>query len=61
MAGYFAFVPLHAKQIGMSGSAVPLTVYAALVVVLRLAFAKLPTRSARHGCRAQRWSSQPSA
>ena len=42
MAGYFAFVPLHAKQIGMSGSAVPLTVYAALVVVLRLAFAKLP-------------------
>ena len=42
MAGYFAFVPLHAKQIGMSGSAVPLTVYAALVVALRLVFAKLP-------------------
>ena len=42
MAGYFAFVPLHAKQIGMSGSAVPLAVYAALVVVLRLVFAKLP-------------------
>ena len=42
MAGYFAFVPLHAKEIGMSGSAVPLAVYAALVVVLRLAFAKLP-------------------
>lgn len=42
MAGYFAFVPLHAKAIGMSGSAVPLAVYAALVVLLRLAFAKLP-------------------
>jgi MFS family permease len=42
MAGYFAFVPLHAKEIGMSGSAVPLTVYAVLVVVLRLVFAKLP-------------------
>ena len=42
MAGYFAFVPLHAKQIGMSGSALPLAVYAALVVILRLAFAKLP-------------------
>ena len=42
MAGYFAFVPLHAKAIGMSGAAVPLTVYAVLVVVLRLFFAKLP-------------------
>jgi MFS family permease len=42
MAGYFAFVPLHAREIGMSGSAVPLAVYAVLVVVLRLAFAKLP-------------------
>jgi MFS family permease len=42
MAGYFAFVPLHAKQIGMSGSALPLAVYAVLVIVLRLAFAKLP-------------------
>jgi MFS family permease len=42
MAGYFAFVPLHAKEIGMSGSALPLTVYAVLVVVLRLVFAKLP-------------------
>ena len=42
MAGYFAFVPLHAKQIGMSGSALPLTVYAVLVVILRVAFAKLP-------------------
>ena len=42
MAGYFAFVPLHAQQIGMSGSALPLTVYAVLVVILRVAFAKLP-------------------
>ena len=42
LAGYFAFVPLHAREIGMSGSALPLTVYAALVIVLRLAFAKLP-------------------
>ena len=42
MAGYFAFVPLHARDIGMSGAALPLTVYAVLVVVLRLVFAKLP-------------------
>jgi predicted MFS family arabinose efflux permease len=42
MAGYFAFLPLHAPAIGMGGSALPLTVYAVLVVVLRLFFAKLP-------------------
>jgi MFS family permease len=44
MAGFFAFLPLHAKSIGMSGAALPLAVYAVLVVVLRLVFAKLPDR-----------------
>ena len=42
MAGFFAFVPLYAKEIGMTGAAAPLAVYAVLVIVLRLAFAKLP-------------------
>jgi MFS family permease len=42
MAGYFAFLPLHAKEVGMTGAALPLAVYAVLVVVLRLVFAKLP-------------------
>lgn len=44
MAGFFAFLPLHARDIGMSGAALPLAVYAVLVVVLRVAFAKLPDR-----------------
>jgi MFS family permease len=42
MAGFFAFVPLYAKEIGMTGAAAPLALYAILVIVLRLAFAKLP-------------------
>lgn len=42
MAGYFAFVPLHATEIGMDGAAVPLALYAVIVVILRLFFAKLP-------------------
>jgi MFS family permease len=44
MAGFFAFVPLHATEIGMDGAALPLAVYAVVVIVLRLFFAKLPDR-----------------
>jgi predicted MFS family arabinose efflux permease len=42
MAGFFAFVPLHATEIGMDGAALPLAIYAVVVIVLRLFFAKLP-------------------
>jgi len=45
MAGFFAFLPLHAPAVGMDGAALPLTIYAVLVVVLRVVFAKLPDRA----------------
>ena len=44
MAGLFAFIPLHATAVGMAGAGLPLAVYALIVVVLRLVFAKLPDR-----------------
>ena len=44
MAGLFAFIPLHATDVGMEGAGLPLGVYALIVVVLRLVFAKLPDR-----------------
>lgn len=42
MAGFFAFVPLHATNVGLDGAGVPLAMYALIVVALRIAFAKLP-------------------
>ena len=42
MAGYFAFLPLHATEIGLDGAAAPLAIYALVVVGLRIAFVKLP-------------------
>ena len=42
MAGFLAFVPLYAAELGMDGAALPLAVYALIVVGLRIAFAKLP-------------------
>lgn len=42
MAGFLAFIPLYAREIGLDGAAIPLAVYALIVVGLRLAFAKLP-------------------
>lgn len=42
MAGFFAFVPLHASEIGLEGAGVPLAIYALIVIVLRIVFAKLP-------------------
>jgi MFS family permease len=42
MAGFLAFLPLHATEIGMDGAGVPLGLYATLVVILRIWFMKLP-------------------
>lgn len=42
MAGFFAFVPLHASAIGLDGAGVPLAIYALIVIALRIVFAKLP-------------------
>lgn len=42
MAGYLAFVPLHVTDLGMSGSASLLALFAAIVVAIRSAGARLP-------------------
>jgi MFS family permease len=42
MAGFLAFLPLHAESVGMDGAGLALAVYAALVIGLRIVFAKLP-------------------
>lgn len=44
MAGYFAFVSLYALHLGLDGAAPYLSVYAAVVIGLRLLGAKLPDR-----------------
>ena len=42
MAGFLAYLPLHATAVGMEGAALPFAIYALLVCGLRLIFAKLP-------------------
>lgn len=42
MAGFFAFVALHAAEIGLAGAGGPLAIYALIVIALRIVFAKLP-------------------
>lgn len=42
MAGFLAYLPLHAADVGMDGSGIPFAIYALLVCGLRLVFAKLP-------------------
>lgn len=42
MAGFLAFLPLHAASVGMDGAGLPLAIYAGLVIGLRVIFAKLP-------------------
>lgn len=42
MAGFLAYLPLHAADVGLDGAGVPFAIYALLVVGLRLVFAKLP-------------------
>jgi predicted MFS family arabinose efflux permease len=44
MAGYFAFVSLYALHLGLEGAAPYLSVYAAIVIGLRVLGAKLPDR-----------------
>ena len=44
MAGFFAFVALHAQDIGMEGARYVLLAYGLTVVILRVVFAKLPDR-----------------
>ena len=42
MAGFLAFVPLHATAVGLDGAGPALAMYALIVVGLRIVFAKLP-------------------
>jgi MFS family permease len=42
MAGFLAFLPLYAADVGMDGAGLPLAIYAGLVIGLRVIFAKLP-------------------
>lgn len=44
MAGFFAFLPLHARDVGMEGAGIPLVLYALVVVVLRVVGARWPDR-----------------
>jgi MFS family permease len=44
MAGYFAFVALLASGVGMPSAGLPLAMYAAIVIALRIVFASLPDR-----------------
>ena len=44
MAGFFTFLPLHARELGMGGAGVPFVIYALIVVVLRVIGAKWPDR-----------------
>jgi MFS family permease len=44
MAGFLAFIPLHASAVGMDGAGLVLAVYALVVMVLRVAFVSLPDR-----------------
>lgn len=42
MAGFFAFIPLHADAVGLDGAGPLLALYAIIVIGLRIVFAKLP-------------------
>ena len=42
MAAFFAFLPLHAEQVGLDGAGLPFAIFAVLVVALRIRFLKLP-------------------
>ena len=44
VAGFFTFVALHARDLGMTGAAGVLLVYGLVVVVVRVLFARLPDR-----------------
>jgi predicted MFS family arabinose efflux permease len=44
MGGFLAFASLHADSVGLRGTSLPLFVYGSVVVIGRLAFAKVPDR-----------------
>lgn len=44
MGGFLAFVALHAGEVGMARTGLPLTLYGLVVVVCRVAFARVPDR-----------------
>jgi MFS family permease len=44
MAGFLSYLPLYTPTVGMQGAALPLTVYAVIVVVLRIVGATWPDR-----------------
>jgi MFS family permease len=44
MAYYLSFLPLYARTIGLDGASLPLSEYGLIVVVLRIAGARLPDR-----------------
>lgn len=44
MGGFLAFVALHAEDIGLRHTSLPLVVYGSVVVVGRIAFARVPDR-----------------
>ena len=44
MGGFLAFAPLHAGAVGLARTSIPLFVYGIVVVICRIAFAKVPDR-----------------
>ena len=44
MGGFLAFASLHAQQVGLTRTSLPLAVYGVVVVACRVAFAKVPDR-----------------
>ncbi|HEU5240847.1 MAG TPA: MFS transporter [Ornithinibacter sp.] len=44
MGGFLAFASLHAEDVGLARTSLPLAVYGVVVVVCRVAFAKVPDR-----------------
>ena len=44
MGGFLAFASLHAQDVGLLRTSLPLAVYGVVVVVCRVAFAKVPDR-----------------
>ncbi len=44
MAGYLTFLPLYAREIGLDGAGLPLGIYAAIVIGLRVVGARWPDR-----------------
>ncbi|MFP5253535.1 MAG: MFS transporter [Actinomycetes bacterium] len=44
MGGFLAFATLHAAEVGLTRTSLPIALYGAVVVVCRLAFAKVPDR-----------------